>query len=112
LTTCWSAGAPSPFQSAYSGGGFTLGAGYAQRVGAYNMIDFRGSYTITNYKRIETEFRAPRLFQRRGDLSVIGGWREAPGWVYGIRIKTSVNDKTNYQAPYGSATLKLKPTRR
>src|SRR5215510_790760 len=42
------------FQSAYSGGGFTLGAGYAQHIGAYNYIDFRGSYTITNYKRIET----------------------------------------------------------
>ena len=51
-----------PFlQSAYSGGGFTLGLGYAQRVGAYNFLDFRGSYTISNYKRIETEFRAPRI---------------------------------------------------
>jgi hypothetical protein len=103
------------FQSAYSGGGFTLGAGYAQHVGAYNMIDLRGSYTITNYKRIEAEFRAPRLFQRRGDLSVIGGWREATQvGFYGIGIKTSVNDKTNYlfRQPYGSATLTLKPTRR
>ena len=29
------------------------------------------------YKRIEAEFMAPRLFNRRGSLSVIGGWREA-----------------------------------
>jgi len=103
------------FQSAYSGGGFTLGAGYAQHVGAYNMIDVRGSYTITNYKRIEAEFRAPRLFNRRGELSVIGGWREATQvGFYGIGASTSVDDKTNYlfRQPYGSAMLTLKPTRR
>ena len=103
------------FQSAYSGGGFTLGAGYAQHVGAYNFIDVRGSYTISNYKRIEAEFRAPRLFNRRGDLSVIGGWREATQvGFYGIGMATSVDDATNYlfRQPYGSATLTLKPTRR
>jgi hypothetical protein len=103
------------FQSAYSGGGFTLGLGYAQRLGAYNFLDFRGSYTITGYKRFETEFRAPRLFDRRGDLSVIGGWREATQvGFYGIGMHTSVDDKTNYlfRQPYGSATLSLRPTRR
>jgi hypothetical protein len=103
------------FQSAYSGGGFTLGAGYAQHVGAYNVFDFRGSYTITGYKRIEAEFRAPRLFNRRGNLSVIGGWREATQvGFYGIGMATSIDDATNYlfRQPYGSATLELKPTRR
>jgi hypothetical protein len=103
------------FQSAYSGGGFTLGLGYAQHLGAYNFLDFRGSYTITNYKRIEAEFRAPRLFNRRGDLSVIGGWREATQvGFYGIGMDTSLDDKTNYlfRQPYASATLTLKPTRR
>jgi hypothetical protein len=103
------------FQSAYSGGGFTLGAGYAQHVGAYNFLDFRGSYTITGYKRIEAEFRAPRLFNRRGDLSVIGGWREATEvGFYGLGMTTSVDDATNYlfRQPYGSAMLTLKPTRR
>jgi hypothetical protein len=103
------------FQSAYSGGGFTLGAGYAQHVGAYNFLDFRGSYTITGYKRIEAEFRAPRLFNRRGDLSLIGGWREATEvGFYGLGMTTSVDDATNYlfRQPYGSAMLTLKPTRR
>jgi hypothetical protein len=103
------------FQSAYSGGGFTLGAGYAQHVGAYNVFDIRGSYTITGYKRMEVEFRAPRLFNRRGNLSVIGGWREATQvGFYGIGMATSIDDATNYlfRQPYGSATLELKPTRR
>src|SRR3954470_2676651 len=50
------------FQSAYSGGGFTLGAGYRTPVSAYNTLDVRGSFTFSAYKRIEAEFLAPRLF--------------------------------------------------
>jgi hypothetical protein len=103
------------FESAYSGGGFTLGAGYAQHIGSYNFLDVRGSYTITNYKRIEAEFKAPRLFNRRGELSVLGGWREATEvGFYGIGNDTSVDDKTNYlfRQPYGSAHLTLFPKRR
>ena len=65
------------FESALAGGGFTLGAGYRHFVGSYNTIDLRGSITFTGYKRIEAEFLAPRVFKRRGVLSVIGGWREA-----------------------------------
>ena len=104
------------FQSAYAGGGFTLGAGYATHVGSYNTIDFRGSYTFSGYKRIETEYVAPRLFGRRGTLSVIGGWREATSvGFYGIGTSnTSSDDRTNYsfRQPYGSATLDVRPTRR
>src|SRR5687768_6759350 len=61
------------FENAYAGGGFTLGAGYAKFVSAYNTIDVRGSITLSAYKRIEAEYRAPRLFHRRGALSVLGG---------------------------------------
>ena len=68
----------------------------------------RGSYTITGYKRAEAEFVAPRLFNRRGQLSVLGGWREATQvGFYGIGTDTSKDDRTNYlfQQPYGSALL-------
>ena len=47
------------FESAYPGGGFTVGAGYRQHVSSYNMIDVRGSYTFSGYKRVEAEFVAP-----------------------------------------------------
>ena len=57
------------FENAYSGGGFTLGAGYAFYLGSYSFLDVRGSYTITGYKRLEAEYVAPRLFNRRGKLS-------------------------------------------
>lgn len=105
-----------PFlDSAYSGGGFTLGAGYTQFVSPYNSLDVRGSYTVAGYKRAEVEFRAPRIFQRRGELSVLGGWREATEVsFYGIGAGTEQSDRTNYkfQQPYASALLTVFPTRR
>jgi hypothetical protein len=103
------------FESAYSGGGFTLGVGHVNYVSGYNYIDVRGSYTISAYKRAEAEFVAPRIFNRRGHLSVLGGWREATQvGFYGIGPNTSVDDRTNYlfRQPYGSALLTLFPTRR
>ncbi len=103
------------FESAYSGGGFTLGAGYNQYVSAYNWIDFRGSFTFSGYKRIEAAFTAPRVFDRRGVLTVIGGWREATQvGFYGFGTEnTSKNDRANYgfDQPYATATLDLTPWR-
>jgi len=103
------------FESAYSGGGFTLGAGRLFYVSPYNTLDFRGSYTIQNYKRIEAEFRAPRMFNRRAELVATGGWREATKvGFYGIGPDSSKDDQTNYlfQQPYGSALFTIFPRRR
>ena len=103
------------FDSAYSGGGFTLGMGRLNYLGSYNTLDVRGSYTISGYKRAEAEFVAPRMFNRRGHLSVLGGWREATQvGFFGIGPDTSKDDRTNYlfQQPYGSALLTVFPTRR
>jgi ribosome modulation factor len=95
--------------------GFTLGAGYAHHVSPYNMLDVRGSYTILGYKRVEAEFTAPRLFHRRGSLSLLGGWREATqSAFYGFGMGTSLDDRADFdfRQPYGSAILTLRPTRR
>ena len=103
------------FENAYSGGGFTLGVGHASYVSAYNYIDVRGSWTFSNYKRIEAEFVAPRMFNRRAQLSVIGGWREATQvGFYGIGNETSIDDRTNYlfKQPYGNALFTIFPTRK
>ena len=97
-------------ENAYSGGGFALGGGRATYVSAYNYIDARASYSITNYKLTEVEFVAPRIFQRRGELSVLGGWREATQiGFYGTGPDSSTDTRTNYllQHPYASARLKL-----
>src|SRR5262245_33519091 len=65
------------FESAYAGGGFTIGLGYRRHVSSYNLVDVRGSLTLKGYKRVEAAFMAPRLFDRRGSLTLIGGWRDA-----------------------------------
>jgi len=103
------------FTSAYSGAGFTLGAGRMFHPSPYNVIDLRGSYSITNSHRIEAEFLAPRLFHRRGWLSVLGGYREgtqAP--FFGVGMATSRDDEMNsdIRQPYGSVTFEMFPTRR
>jgi hypothetical protein len=104
------------FQSAYAGGGFTLGAGYMTHVSAYNTIDLRGSMTIAGYKRAEAAFTAPRMFNRRGVLSVVGGWREATAvGFYGLGTSgTSSDNRVNYgfRQPYLSANLDVSPARR
>jgi hypothetical protein len=103
------------FDSAYAGGGFAFGAGYRRYVSPYNSIDVRGSYTVTGYKRAEVEFLAPRLFTRRGELRVIGGFREATrAAFYGIGTDTAKVNRTSFdfQRPHVSATLHVKPTRR
>ncbi len=102
------------FESAYAGGGFTLGAGYMRHVSPYNVVDVRGSYTLTGDKRAEVAFTAPHLFHRRGTVSFLGGWREATqAGFYGIGMDTSTDDRANYdfQQPYASATLTFWPTR-
>jgi len=104
------------FDSAYAGGGFTLGAGYARHVSAFNVFDVRGSITFSGYKRIEAGFLAPRLFDRRATLSAVGGWREATAvGFYGIgSANTSKADRKNYsfQQPYAAATIDFLPVRK
>ena len=103
------------FDSAYAGGGFTLGAGYMTHVSSYDIVDLRGSLTFSGYKRIEAAFMAPRVFNRRGVFTAVGGWREATQvGFYGIGSEnTSKNDRANYSfdQPYGSATLDFWPAR-
>ena len=102
------------FKSPYSGGGFVMGAGYLKRVGSYNILDTRGSFTFSGYKRIESEFTAPMLFRRRVSLSVLGGWRTATEVAfYGIGSQTTPDAKTNYgfEQPYAAATIAARPGR-
>jgi hypothetical protein len=103
------------WQNAYSGGGFTVGAGYTQFVSGYNTIDVRGSITPSGYKRLESEFIAPEIFGRRGTLSVLGGWREATQvGFYGFGMGSSKDNRANYSftQPYLSALLRVFPTKR
>jgi outer membrane protein assembly factor BamA len=102
-------------QSAYRGGGFAAGAGYMFHTSPYSTLDVRGSYSIKSYKLAEAEFISPRLFDRRGELTVLGGWRDATEVPFhGFGINTSSGDLANYgfEQPFGSALLRIRPTRR
>jgi hypothetical protein len=104
-----------PFwQSAYAGGGFTIGAGYMRHVSSYNTLDVRGSITPSGYKRLESEFIAPDLFKRRGTLNVVGGWREATQvGFYGFGMTSKKDNRADYsfQQPYLNATLQVFPAK-
>ena len=102
-------------QNAYRGGGFAAGLGYMFHPSSYSTLDVRGSYSIRSYKLAEAEFISPRLFDRRGELTVLGGWRDATEVAfYGVGMNTSTDDRANFgfEQPYGSALLTFRPTRR
>jgi hypothetical protein len=102
-------------ESAYRGGGFAAGLGYMFHTSAYSTLDVRGSYSVNSYKLGEAEFISPRLFDRRGELTVHGGWRDATEVAfYGVGMNTSSGDRANYgfEQPFGRASLTIRPTRR
>jgi hypothetical protein len=102
------------WQNAYSGGGFTVGAGYLTHVTSYNLIDVRGSITPSGYKRLEAQFFAPELFGRRGTFSMLGGWRQATQvGFYGLGPTSKKEDQVSYgfKQPYLGGTLEVFPAR-
>ena len=104
-----------PFlEPAYSGGGFTIGSGYMFHPSPYSALDVRGSYSIRSYKLAEAEFIHPRLFNRRAELNLRGGWRDATEvGFHGIGNQSSDTRMTyGFEQPYGSASLAVRPTRR
>lgn len=70
------------FDSAYSGGGFTLGVGYAQFFGDRARWDLTGLYSIRSYKRVEATVSSPGHFLGRLDLRARVGWRDATQVAY------------------------------
>jgi hypothetical protein len=103
------------FESANQGGGLPLGVAYRRYVSPFNVLDVRGSYTVSGDTRAEAELIVPHLFHRRGQLSILGGWREATQvGFYGLGGNSSPENRTSYsfRQPYASATFTLMPTRR
>jgi len=105
-----------PFlEGAYTGAGFSPGVGYMTHVSPYSTLDVRGNVSIRNYKVAEAEFISPRLFHRRAELSVVGGWREATQvGFYGIGPNSTTANRADFafEQPYAGARFKVKPTRR
>ncbi len=65
------------FGSVYSGGGFTLGAGYCQFTGDRTRWTVAGLYSAKGYKLFEGAAISPGHFAGRLDLRSRIGWRDA-----------------------------------
>ena len=78
------------FASVYSGGGFTLGAGYRAYLNDRTHADIKGLYSIKSYKFLELSTDSWGLADGRVDLHGRTGWRDATQVAfYGLGIDSS-----------------------
>src|SRR3954470_6644235 len=85
------------FASVYSGGGFTLGAGYRRYYGDRTHADLKGMYSIKGYKLFEVSTDSWGHAQRRLDLHARAGWRDATQVAFhGVGMDTPA-DSSNYR---------------
>lgn len=85
------------FASVYSGGGFTLGAGYRQFYGDRTHWDVKGLYSLKNYKFLEASTDSWGHAEGRVDLHGRVGWRDATQVAfYGIGID-SPNEQSSFR---------------
>ena len=86
------------FDSVYSGGGFTLGAGYRTFYGDRSFFDVRGLYSAKSYKLIEIVTQSLDLAHGHVSLRAKGGYRDATQVSYfGLGSDTSIDAKSNYR---------------
>ena len=86
------------FDSVYSGGGFTLGAGYRHFYARESVWEIKGLYSIKNYKLIEVGTRSPWNNSARWTKGIRFGWRDAPQvGYYGTGIDSVKDDRANFR---------------
>ena len=86
------------FASVYSGGGFTLGAGYRRVYGTASQWHVRGLYSVKNYKLIEVGTVSRQHFDDRVTLAANAGWRDATQIGYfGLGMDTVPDDRANFR---------------
>jgi hypothetical protein len=99
------------FASVYSGGGFTLGAGYRQFFGDRTHWDLKGLYSAKAYKFIELSSDSWGHARGRLDLHARAGWRDATQVAYyglGIDSPDFRSDFRMKQAYFGG-DLQVRP---
>lgn len=85
------------FASVYSGGGFTLGAGYRKFYGDRTHWDVKGLYSFKNYKNLEFSTDSWGHAEGRLDLHSRVGWRDAPQVAYYGLGMQAPNERTNFR---------------
>jgi hypothetical protein len=97
--------------SVYSGGGFTLGAGYRRFYGDRTHWDVRGLLSMKSYKLLELTTDSWGHYDGRLDLHARFGWRDATQVAYhGLGID-SPEDRANFRMKqtYVAGDLWLRP---
>jgi hypothetical protein len=99
------------FGSVYSGGGFTVGAGYRQFTGDRTHWSVAGLISPKGYKLIEASALSPGLWSGRLDLHGSAGWRDATQVAYhglGIDSPADAGAAFRMQQAYtgGDATVR------
>jgi hypothetical protein len=99
------------FASVYSGGGFTLGAGYRQFFGNNTHWDVKGLYSIKGYKLIELSMDSWGHAKGRVDVHGRVGWRDATQVAfYGVGLDTP-QDGSNFRMKqtYFAGDVQVRP---
>ena len=85
------------FDSVYSGGGFTGGAGYRRYVGDATYWDVKGLYSVKNYKLVELSTASLDLMGGRLALGARAGWRDATQvGYYGLGMDSTRGERANF----------------
>ena len=102
------------FDSVYSGGGFTLGAGYRGFTGDRTNWNVAGLYSITSYKLIQVGATSPGHFSDRLDLRATVSWRDATQVrFHGLGIDSSTDTEAFFrmQQAVAGGDVTLRPHR-
>ena len=100
------------FDSVYSGGGFTLGAGYRRFTGDRTHWNIAGLYSLPGYKLIEASAMSPGHWSGRLDLRAAVGWRDATQVAYhGLGIDSPADSDAAFrmQQAYAGGELTARP---
>jgi hypothetical protein len=99
------------FDSVYSGGGFTLGAGFRQYLGDRTHADIKGLYSLKNYKFLELSTDSWGHAKGRLDLHGRVGWRDATQVAfYGLGIDSpDVRSNFRLKQLYVGGDLQARP---
>jgi hypothetical protein len=100
------------FDSVYSGGGFTLGAGYRHFTGDRTQWNVAGLYSLKGYKLIEVGTTSPGHLSGHLDLHGSALWRDATQVAYhGLGIDSPADADTAFRMQQasvgGDATARL-----
>jgi hypothetical protein len=102
------------FDSVYSGGGFTGGAGYRRFIGERTYWDARGLLSGKAYKLAEVAIDGVGDNGTPFDFSAVGGWRDATQVAYyGLGNDTSPEARSNFrlQQAYAGVSVRARAYR-